>query len=663
MDKLTRGSFMHCTRGSTAACAIGITLLLRAVAVFSQTGVKLYEHVEETMTNSTSFGNPFTDTELRLDVTAPSGRKLGSEFTWYGFHDGDGSGGQDGDVWKFRILFDQPGEWSVEAGFFEPGTSTSNGPSETFTYTVSATAVSGEHGHVRIDSRNRMRFAFDDGTPWVPISVHSSGLLERDNAADAKKWIDEHAAAGVDALGVDFSADPTQLPGEKRDIHFLGNNGKRSTTPENLDYTRFDVATWHLNEKVIDHAQAKGVRLFIWFGISGINGQYGSYGPMDNSGSTLGPKQELFIRYFLSRWGSCTAWWHWTVDSEWEEAGKRELQINYAKALRSQNPWKILVSNHSLGDWTLGGTDDGWGLATLQRRIDDSNGSALNQGKGVIEGNDDHGIPVFNEEGVWNLGVKRTRVSTLCHLFAGGYSHFATWVRPAGGSFPEVTSSWQADWGSLTRAHSEAVPVLGRCARFFNREDIDINAGTPAHNLVGISGSGGALCLADKATSYYVWANEGGTPTLDLSGESGTFHVRRYDCSDLPASGGGTELDNISGGDMRSLGSCPESGFGNDYLFVVTKEGTVNRNHATARPRASGNKLLSRIDPHHLRVTCVGSYRLEVYDMHGDMVTVLRETGPATIRMPEKLSAGSYLVRLRAGNGSLQGKRMRFVTY
>jgi hypothetical protein len=539
-----------------------------------QTSAALYEMVQEAMTNDGSFDNPFTETELRLEVAAPNERRLGDRFRWYGFHDGDGKGGQQGDVWKFRLLLDCPGTWRVTAGFFKPGTETPNGPKRTFTYRVSDRRVRPhEHGHVRPDPRNPMRFAFDDGTPWVPVSVHASMLLDRDDFGDMKRWIDEHTRRGVDTFGVRFHAEGDSHQkrlGDVRHIHYLGADGKRSNNNENLDFTRFDVATWQHYEKAVDYAQQRGVKLFIWFGVSAINDQYHAYGPRDNTNTDIGPGQKQLIRYFLARWAPYTAWWHWTVCSEWNERrDSKQAQIVFARTLRDQNPWRTLISNHSLGDWELNGKEDGWGLATLQKRIGDNESSTLEGSKRVIEHNDGHGIPVFNEEGVWCLGVERTRVATLSHLFAGGYSHFATWQKEN----DNQTGDWLVDWDTLTPAHKDVVPVLGKLNRFFNREDIDINAGTPAHDLVRADGGGLAMCLAEPGVQYYLWISKGGDVSLDLSGAAGRYEAVRYRGNDLPSSGGGTKLGTFAGGKVARLGRTPRTGYGNDYVIVVKRAG------------------------------------------------------------------------------------------
>jgi hypothetical protein len=560
-------------RQATWALAAFLALTVSAAAAGPAPSAALYEMVEESMTNDASVENPFTDTELRLEVTAPEGRRLGSRFRWYGFHDGDGKGGQKGNVWKFRLLLDCAGTWRVQGGFYKPGTDTPNGPKKAFTYTVSDKPVRPhEHGHVRHDRRNGMRFAFDDGTPWVPVSVHASMLLDRDDFKDIKRWIDEHTRRGVDAFGVRFHAeggDHQKRFGEVRHIHFLGADGKRSTTGKDLDFSRYDVATWQHAEKVLDYAQEQGVKLFIWFGVSAINPQYHAYGPRDNSDSEIGPLQKQFIRYFLARWAPYTAWWHWTVCSEWNERrGTMKAQIAFALALRDQNPWRTLISNHSLGHWELNGKKDGWGLATLQRRIGGSDSSTLGGSKDIVERNDDHGIPVFNEEGVWCLNARRTRVATLSHLFAGGYSHFATWS----GENKTTSSSWHVDWDTVTDAHKEAIPALGKLNRFFNREDIDINPAKPAHHLVSIKGDGPAMCLAEPGKQYYLWISRGGNVFLDLSGVEGKYVAVRYRGDDLPASGGGTKLGAFAGGKAANLGATPKTGYGNDYVIVVKRK-------------------------------------------------------------------------------------------
>jgi len=185
-----------------------------------------------------------------------------------------------------------------------------------------------------------------------------------------------------------------------------------------------------------------------------------------------------------------------------------------------------------------------------------------------------YGIPVFNEEGVWCLNAQRTRIATLSHLFAGGYSHFATWIKED----KTTSSSWHTDWNTVTSAHKEALPALGRLNRFFNRPDIDINAGKPAHDLVSVEGDGPAMCLAAPGEQYYLWISKGGAVSLDLSDTDGTYEAVRYRGDDLPADDGGTTLGTFAGGKVADLGVTPKTGYGNDYVIVVKRiDHTHNR--------------------------------------------------------------------------------------
>lgn len=542
--------------------------------------VKLYTLVEEVLLNDAVFANPFTDTVLELEVYAPSGRTLGNRFTWWGFHDGDGSGAQSGNVWKFRLLVDEPGSWTVHARFIDPGTGEANGPSAKFHYRVVSQAAESSHGHVRIDPDNPMRFAFDDGTPFVPLSMHGSSLLDRADFAISREWIDQHTRLGVNAMGVRFHSEAAKS-GDTNIVHFMGIDGERtdSTDSEDLDYTRFDVATWQHNERVLRYAYGKGLRLFFWFGISGKNRQYGSYGPLDHEikdGEVhLGVKQQLFIRYFLARWACYPVFWHWTVDSEWEETGgpgtdNQKFQSAYAVALRELNPWRTLISNHSLRDWRLGGKERGWDIATLQKRIPDSDEQVASASRQFIEDNDHFGIPVFNMEGVWELStVVRSRIATISHLIAGGFSHIAYFPDDEESGIPHRGSSWAADWPTVNPQHREDAEMLGMLARFFNRPDLLFNSFRPEHTLATVDDGNLILCLADPGEAYFLWLNEGGQATLNLSGVPGQFSVIRYRGSDLPASGGGELLGTVDGGGLVKLEKSPTSGFGNDWFYLL----------------------------------------------------------------------------------------------
>jgi hypothetical protein len=72
--------------------------------------VGLYDVFEVAVTNDRSYANPFDyqAIELQADFTAPSGKKV----PYFGFYDGDGKGGSQGNVWKLRFMPNETGKWS-----------------------------------------------------------------------------------------------------------------------------------------------------------------------------------------------------------------------------------------------------------------------------------------------------------------------------------------------------------------------------------------------------------------------------------------------------------------------------------------------------------------------------------------------------------------------
>jgi hypothetical protein len=93
--------------------AIFISSLLLAVGSASSGAavprVGLYGVFERHVTNGKRYSNPFDFqvVELKTRFTAPSGKTV----SLFGFHDGDGKGGQKGPVWTFRFMPDEVGRW------------------------------------------------------------------------------------------------------------------------------------------------------------------------------------------------------------------------------------------------------------------------------------------------------------------------------------------------------------------------------------------------------------------------------------------------------------------------------------------------------------------------------------------------------------------------
>ncbi|NBC83567.1 MAG: DUF5060 domain-containing protein [Bacteroidetes bacterium] len=537
---------------------------------------------EEKMEYKGEYDNPFTDVELRLQVKAPEERAKGSEFSWYGFHDGDGKGNQNGNIWKFRMLFDHPGQWQVRAGFYEPGPGELIGQTKTFTYQVSREKYKGENGHVRIAKENPSRFEYDDGTPWIPFPMQSSSLLDVDTST-AYRWIDMHKEAGLDALTPRFHTSTQQHKAlEKSNYHFLSPQGNRVlrwaqnnegnfNADSIFDFSQFDIQKWQHSEKIIEYARDRGVNLSIWFGISGINRQYRSYGPKDYpNDTTLGEQQQLFIKYFLARWAPYTNWWHWTIDSEYEETGQgsRARVRTYASYMRELNPWKTLLTTHVLRDWSLKLAPE-FDFATLQRRVIDSDVGVVDCASFITQ-NNMYNMPVYNSEGVWNLKTEnKTRTATLAHTFAGGYSHLAHFENINPITRQEEHGSWVTVWENQNYRHKQDIIELGKLNRFFNHGPGNkIHRCLPNNSIIHTDNDVRALCLEDPGRQYFVWLPDGGTCKLNLHSYPDTFLVTAWKGNNL-----NYPIANytVVGGEKVKL-VAPKQGGGNDYIFSLTSQ-------------------------------------------------------------------------------------------
>ncbi len=536
--------------------------------------VSLYDMVEEPMVNETAFANPFTDTELRLSVAAPPERKKGDSFAWYGFHDGDGEGGQEGNVWKFRIMFDCPGTWTVDAGFYEPETNTENGPRQTYTYTVSATPSSADnHGHINIDRSHWRRYEFDDGTPYVPFTMLSVQLSERD-LDNARKWIAEHKKLGVNCLGIRFPN------GDQPESHWLylledGSSVEHMNDfpgVEGFDYSRFDVGSWAHHEEIFRYTRDQGMKLYIWFGITGINPQYRGYGPRDETADQqLGPLQKLYVKYFCARLSPLSVWWHWPINVEWNERKEfRDLNVNYAKEFHKVDPWDVLITNNSQRGWLLGGKEEGWDLASVQLYPNHGN-QLVHDCMAFVTETEQHGIPVFNSDGIFCFHTE-----SKYHLYEVQEAIIGAWATFMAGGTSQMAylgdgwddGSWGVLWDVVSNKHKDMAKAHGAMARFFSdTRRIHINACRPHTEGVSCSGGNRAVCLADPGKAYCIWLDEGGSLSLDLSDEEGEYRVIRYNGNDLRDS---VVLESISGGAGHTFEKTPTTGFGNHYLYVLT---------------------------------------------------------------------------------------------
>ncbi|MCD4737205.1 MAG: DUF5060 domain-containing protein, partial [Bacteroidales bacterium] len=123
---------------------------------FAVDQVELYNVWETQVTNYSSYSNSFDFRviELQAIFTSPSGRRV----NFFGFYDGDGSGGQAGNIWKLRFMPDESGAWAYTYTWSDGAPGGSAGFSE------KQSSNKKNHGHVLVDTNNPKYLIHDDGT-------------------------------------------------------------------------------------------------------------------------------------------------------------------------------------------------------------------------------------------------------------------------------------------------------------------------------------------------------------------------------------------------------------------------------------------------------------------------------------------------------------------
>ncbi len=130
--------------------------------------IQLWGRFETAIVNGTGYANPFTDVTLNATFTRPGG----GDVPFMGFHDGDGNGGQVGNVWKIRFMPDEPGPWTYTFSWSD-GTPGGGGA-----FNV---VESGLSGPIVADGQLPKVWRIVDRREFIPFYIQGPGYLEVDD--------------------------------------------------------------------------------------------------------------------------------------------------------------------------------------------------------------------------------------------------------------------------------------------------------------------------------------------------------------------------------------------------------------------------------------------------------------------------------------------------
>ena len=452
--------------------------------------------------------NPFTDVDLTATVTAPGGRTIEVE----GFYDGDGAGGNNGDIFKVRIFADAPGQWSYVT--HSSADSGLDGQTGQFCVQGSLPGRFGA-GPILVNPAHPHSFMMADGSPIYligkfldqaapdPIKYSHTMFSELLTDADRQAMLDRHQAMGLNKINVYLA--------NKGDYHSV------STTPwigdaNSNDKSRFDLGRWHKYDEWVRKIRDAGLVVQLWF-----------FADDSNFGALPDADKQRLIRYGMARlsgYGNSM----FTLCLEWQEGWSTQSVNQNATFLQQHNPWGRLLSVHgTTGDFSFPNAD--WAdYMDIQSGNDASYSTVHAMG---LTNRALASKPLINEE--FGLGDENDELRRRA---------WAAFTAGAGGSGTGAYLQHLAQFTTL-------VP--------FERMD-------PHDELVS---SGNAYCLADPGSDYVVYLYNGGQVTLDLSAASGNLDVTWFD----PRNGNETSGGQVTGGSTQTL-AAPGSG---DFALFLHK--------------------------------------------------------------------------------------------
>ena len=435
------------------AALVGASALLPDTLVGEIVEVDCFKTVELVFDQAVyNEGNLFDTYLLRLEVTDPSGNR----FEIDGFYDGDGQGGQSGNIWKARLCPDQPGTWTwrtIPGDRFDVGLQGLGGQFEV--------TPSDDRGGLVADGRY---FKLQDGAPLYLVG----------NFLD---FVDGRQSTHVYMSETIGDAERAAIMARQRSFHdankaniYLANKGdygSRSVTPwvgtaGSNDKSRMDLSRWHLYDDYIRDFKDSEMLAELWF-----------FADDSNFGSMTLDDQKRLIRYAMARTSAFTHT-SYVLALEWQE-GFSATRINQLGTYAQEcNPWERVLSVHSSSrtNWQFGGQD--WPTFIATQAGNSAVASDVNSYGLTIRSQDT--LPHIDEE----YGILRSDVD--------GRLRHNLWANLAGGAAGGGTGS-----------------DLAALQRFLEQSQMPFQRMTPDNSLV-TSGGSMSFALAETGHHYLVFS-------------------------------------------------------------------------------------------------------------------------------------------------------------
>lgn len=450
-----------------------------SIASAQQVSIPLYGRFEKQLAVDKAYANPFKDVVLNATFSAPSGRKV----DFFGFYDGDGKGGQQGNIWKLRFMPDEVGQWSYECRFSE-GTPGTKGR-------FVCAKEGARPGPLRVSG---IHFVYPDNRSFQPWSYYYSETLSGDWTTVSKGiktfFPDKH---GFNWCCTTFWQGPLLKDHKWNALPFNGFYPIRGG-----DYTMLDLGSWRHVDEVLDELEKHGV---FWFNFDGFVPNVG--GTMSSTQRLDFEAQKIYVRNALAR---LAPYWNatWNIAFEWNEFMKAEQVAQLVDYVHSIDPWNHPVTVHDQGKYNTGEEiikNLHVDFITLQYDAGRC-GETLKAAEFVSRFTGR--CPVYAQEVTWEgpdkLDGDGIRRGVWGVAMAGGVVNYAE-------QFDQVYGNGQGARHVMT--------LMGLC------DSLPWNRMESRNDLVGP----GQLCFALEDKAYAVYSPSGGRIVLDLTKAKGTFRA------------------------------------------------------------------------------------------------------------------------------------------
>lgn len=321
--------------------------------------------------------NPFLDFRLKVLFTGPSGQR----YDVPGFFDGDGNGGERGDIWRVRFTPDEAGTWRSSASFrvgkevavsLDPAEGKPghfDGESGSFTVVQRDRKAAGFLKWGRLEYVGGHYLKFRDGSYWIKAGADSPenflAYKGFDNTPGGRHEYASHIVdwkqgdpdwgngAGKGIIGaLNYLASknvnciyflPMNIGGDGKDVWpFVGPiDPEGNPSNDNLHYDISKLRQWEI---VFDHAQKKGI--FLHFVLN--EAEAPNKRELDNA--ELGVERKLYYREIIARFGHHNAL-QWNISEEYDlglNLGAKRVK-EFAEYIRAVDPYDHPITVHHAG--------------------------------------------------------------------------------------------------------------------------------------------------------------------------------------------------------------------------------------------------------------------------------------------------------------------------